>query len=153
MGNKDVGIIGPRVSLHDESCDDTTSCSVEVAGSFDFEVRAFCPLDSPFEDPATGSLNAGLAQWLIGAGLAPRQGYEVRQGTRVGRRGQIFLVTEQEEKEQEQGQQLDLELQPDLGARRSAGESMPPVMVWIGGACKTCITGVARFDNDVEAAL
>jgi PhzF family phenazine biosynthesis protein len=36
-----------------------------------FEVRAFVPGLGVPEDPVTGSLNAGLAQWLIGAGLAP----------------------------------------------------------------------------------
>jgi predicted PhzF superfamily epimerase YddE/YHI9 len=36
-----------------------------------FEVRAFVPSVGVGEDPVTGSLNAGLAQWLIGAGLAP----------------------------------------------------------------------------------
>ena len=37
-----------------------------------FEVRAFVPSMAVNEDPVTGSLNAGLAQWLIAAGLAPR---------------------------------------------------------------------------------
>ena len=35
-----------------------------------FEVRSFIG-GGNFEDPVTGSLNAGLAQWLIGAGIAP----------------------------------------------------------------------------------
>jgi predicted PhzF superfamily epimerase YddE/YHI9 len=34
-----------------------------------FEVRAFTA--GGYEDPVTGSLNAGLAQWLIGSGVAP----------------------------------------------------------------------------------
>ena len=38
----------------------------------------------------TGSLNAGLAQWLIGAGLAPSR-YTVRQGSALGRDGRVFL--------------------------------------------------------------
>lgn len=29
-------------------------------------MRAFCPGLGAVEDPATGSLNAGLAQWLAG---------------------------------------------------------------------------------------
>jgi len=38
----------------------------------DFEVRAFFPGASGMaEDPVTGSLNAALAQWLIGEGRAP----------------------------------------------------------------------------------
>ena len=35
------------------------------------------------EDPVTGSLNAGLAQWLIGAGIAPPR-YVASQGTVLG---------------------------------------------------------------------
>jgi predicted PhzF superfamily epimerase YddE/YHI9 len=42
------------------------------------------------EDPVTGSLNAGLAQWLIGAGLAPPR-YVARQGTVLGRAGRIEI--------------------------------------------------------------
>jgi PhzF family phenazine biosynthesis protein len=53
-----------------------------------FEVRAFVPEESVPEDPVTGSLNAGLAQWLIGAGLAP-QAYVARQGTAIGRAGRV----------------------------------------------------------------
>ena len=54
-----------------------------------FEVRAFVPEESA-EDPVTGSLNAGLAQWLIGAGLAPAA-YIVRQGTAIGRAGRVEI--------------------------------------------------------------
>jgi predicted PhzF superfamily epimerase YddE/YHI9 len=39
----------------------------------------------------TGSLNAALAQWLIGAGLAPRQ-YVASQGTALGRAGRVHVV-------------------------------------------------------------
>ncbi len=55
-----------------------------------FEVRAFVPGESIPEDPVTGSLNAGLAQWLIGAGLAP-PAYVARQGTVLGRAGRIEI--------------------------------------------------------------
>nr|WP_321983422.1 PhzF family phenazine biosynthesis protein [uncultured Lichenicoccus sp.] len=54
-----------------------------------FEVRAFIPVMQR-EDPVTGSLNAGLAQWLIAAGLAPDR-YVVRQGTVLGRRGVVHV--------------------------------------------------------------
>ena len=53
-----------------------------------FEVRAFIAGDSAQEDPATGSLNAGIAQWLLGEGLAPSR-YVVSQGTAIGRAGRI----------------------------------------------------------------
>ncbi|AZD35079.1 Phenazine biosynthesis protein PhzF like [Pseudomonas chlororaphis subsp. aurantiaca] len=53
-----------------------------------FEVRAFIAGDGMPEDPATGSLNAGIAQWLLGAGLAP-ESYVVSQGLSMGRAGRI----------------------------------------------------------------
>ena len=37
-----------------------------------------------------GSLNAALAQWLMGAGLAPER-YVAAQGTALGRAGRVFL--------------------------------------------------------------
>jgi PhzF family phenazine biosynthesis protein len=56
-----------------------------------FEVRAF--MSRGGEDPVTGSLNAGLAQWLIGAGLAkPR--YVAAQGTALGRAGRVHVAQE-----------------------------------------------------------
>jgi PhzF family phenazine biosynthesis protein len=56
----------------------------------DFEVRVFVPSLGIDEDPVTGSLNAGLAQWLIGAKLAPDR-YTARQGTALGRAGKVFV--------------------------------------------------------------
>ncbi|MBP5073037.1 PhzF family phenazine biosynthesis protein [Pseudomonas chlororaphis] len=53
-----------------------------------FEVRAFIAGDGMPEDPATGSLNAGIAQWLLSAGLAPAS-YVVSQGLSMGRAGRI----------------------------------------------------------------
>ncbi|NBY06253.1 MAG: PhzF family phenazine biosynthesis protein [Betaproteobacteria bacterium] len=54
-----------------------------------FEVRAFFPgLGGLTEDPVTGSLNAALGEWLIGAGLAPTR-YVARQGTALGRAGRV----------------------------------------------------------------
>lgn len=54
------------------------------------EVRAFAAPAGVREDPVTGSLNAGLAQWLIASGAAPMS-YTAGQGTRVGRRGVVSL--------------------------------------------------------------
>jgi len=59
----------------------------------DFEVRAFAAPIGVAEDPVTGSLNASLAQWLIGAGLAPGR-YLVAQGTRLGRRGRVHIASD-----------------------------------------------------------
>ena len=69
-----LGVIGLQPSGHDTL----------------FEVRAFVPTLGVGEDPVTGSLNAGLAQWLIGAGLAPDH-YGVSQGTVLGRRGRVHV--------------------------------------------------------------
>jgi PhzF family phenazine biosynthesis protein len=60
-------------------------------GEAQFEVRALIPTPTGgYEDPVTGSLNASLAQWLIGAGLAPAH-YVASQGTRLGRAGRVFV--------------------------------------------------------------
>jgi PhzF family phenazine biosynthesis protein len=56
------------------------------------EVRAFFSAggESVTEDPVTGSLNAGVAQWLLGTGglTAP---YVAHQGTVLGRDGQVRI--------------------------------------------------------------
>ena len=59
-------------------------------GECQFEVRAFVPSLGVPEDPVTGSLNAGLAQWLIGAGLAPAR-YVAAQGAALGRAGRVHV--------------------------------------------------------------
>ncbi len=56
-----------------------------------FEVRAFVPTLGVPEDPVTGSLNAGLAQWLIGSGRAPER-YIAAQGTAMGRAGRVHVA-------------------------------------------------------------
>ena len=68
-----LGVIGPHPAGHEA----------------DFEVRAFIG-DGGYEDPVTGSLNASLAQWLIGAGLAPLT-YVASQGTTLDRAGRVYL--------------------------------------------------------------
>lgn len=55
-----------------------------------FEVRAFVPGDGMPEDPVTGSLNAGIARWLIEEGLAPDR-YIASQGTAMGREGRVHV--------------------------------------------------------------
>lgn len=54
------------------------------------EVRAFAAPVGVREDPVTGSLNAGIAQWLTSTGAVPPT-YTASQGTRVGRRGEVSL--------------------------------------------------------------
>jgi PhzF family phenazine biosynthesis protein len=56
-----------------------------------FEVRAFFPKEgSTVEDPVTGSLNASLAQWLLGTGRATAP-YVASQGTALGRSGRVHV--------------------------------------------------------------
>jgi PhzF family phenazine biosynthesis protein len=70
----DVGIVGPYTQ-----------------GEVAFELRAFFPGNVGLtEDPVTGSLNAAVAQWLIGAGLAPSH-YTATQGGAMGRAGRVYV--------------------------------------------------------------
>jgi PhzF family phenazine biosynthesis protein len=64
--------------------------AAQDGGHAQFEVRAFCSDLGVPEDPVTGSLNAGLAQWMIGAGLAPAA-YVASQGTALGREGRVHV--------------------------------------------------------------
>lgn len=55
------------------------------------EVRAFFPMDGvTAEDPVTGSLNASVAQWLIGSGRLSAP-YIAAQGRAIGRDGRIYV--------------------------------------------------------------
>lgn len=76
FGDLKIGLAGPYA--------DGGECAVEV--------RAFCPGYGPPEDPVTGSLNAGLGQWLAGTRL-PQQ-YVASQGTALGRRGRVHVSAE-----------------------------------------------------------
>ena len=77
MGSLKLGVVGPY----------------PAGGDCQFEVRAFVPGVGVPEDPVTGSLNAGLAQWLIGAGLAPAR-YVAAQGAALGRAGRVLVAQE-----------------------------------------------------------
>jgi len=70
-----IGIVGAH--------DDTTDAAVEVRAFFRLGAEAA-------EDPVTGSLNASLAQWLLGAGdlTAP---YVATQGAALGRAGRVHI--------------------------------------------------------------
>ena len=83
--------------LHSVSADPELLAHVDVgliapsSAETDFEVRAFFPGNQGItEDPVTGSLNAALGQWLIGAGLAP-DSYTALQGRALSRRGLISV--------------------------------------------------------------
>ncbi|WP_228942028.1 PhzF family phenazine biosynthesis protein [Nocardioides sp. Leaf374] len=83
----------------------------------DVEVRAFVPSLGVGEDPVTGSLNAGLAQWLAGDRLP--SAYVASQGTVLGRRGRVHVSTQ-------------------------AGPDGEPV-VWVGGDTATTVAGQVRL--------
>ncbi|WP_457317858.1 PhzF family phenazine biosynthesis protein [Stenotrophomonas sp. P5_B8] len=53
-----------------------------------FESRALIAGDGAPEDPATGSLNAGIARWLLEEGQVPDR-YVISQGTVLGRAGRL----------------------------------------------------------------
>jgi PhzF family phenazine biosynthesis protein len=53
-----------------------------------FESRAFIAGEAAPEDPVTGSLNAGIARWLLAEGSAPAS-YVISQGTVLGRAGRV----------------------------------------------------------------
>jgi PhzF family phenazine biosynthesis protein len=75
VGELDIGVVGPHPAGSPEA----------------IEVRAFFPKDgTTVEDPVTGSLNASLAQWLLGSGrlTAP---YTASQGTAIGRAGRVHV--------------------------------------------------------------
>lgn len=75
FGGMDIGAVGPR-SGADTAC----------------EVRAFCPGLGVTEDPVTGSLNAGIGQWLAGDALP--SSYVAAQGTALGRAGRVHVSRE-----------------------------------------------------------
>lgn len=55
------------------------------------ELRAFAPVNGlAMEDPVTGSLNASVAQWLIGNGRLEAP-YVATQGGAIGRAGRIHI--------------------------------------------------------------
>jgi len=95
-----------------------TDLDIGVAGAHPpggpaaFEVRAFVPKNGATdEDPVTGSLNASLAQWLLASGRATAP-YVARQGTALGRAGQVRITADADG------------------------------IVWVGGSVITCVSGV-----------
>ncbi|MYS20803.1 MULTISPECIES: PhzF family phenazine biosynthesis protein [unclassified Streptomyces] len=58
-----------------------------------FEMRTFAPGAGVPEDPACGSMNAGVGQWLTSTGAVPSS-YRVAQGTRLGRAASIGVTAD-----------------------------------------------------------
>jgi PhzF family phenazine biosynthesis protein len=76
FGGLEIGVVGAYAP--------GSECAVEV--------RAFAPDIGIPEDPVTGSLNAGLAQWLVGSRLPAA--YVAAQGSAIGRRGRVHVSAE-----------------------------------------------------------
>jgi PhzF family phenazine biosynthesis protein len=78
----DIGLVAlPKVGAVAQQTD----------GDIAIEVRAFFPKDGAvIEDPVTGSLNAALAQWLLGSGRLTSP-YVAAQGRVLGRAGRIHV--------------------------------------------------------------
>ena len=76
FGGLEIGAVGPHGRGESDA---------------DVEVRAFVPSLGIGEDPVTGSLNAGIAQWLAGGRLPTS--YVAAQGAALGRRGRVHVET------------------------------------------------------------
>jgi PhzF family phenazine biosynthesis protein len=119
--NTKVGVAAPRASSAgslirraNREARAFTASTPTAKDPTDLEVRAFAAPVGITEDPVTGSLNASLAQWLMAEGHMPRR-YSARQGTALGRAGQVFL------------------------AQDSTGQ------VWVGGDVVGCIAGEVQL--------
>lgn len=97
----DIGVVGPHAPGHETA----------------FELRAFFynAQGALIEDPVTGSLNASVGQWLFADGLACGS-YLAAQGTKLGRKGRIYVSQDE------------------------AGQ------VWVGGKTQNLVSGQSRFD-------
>ena len=114
LAGLDVGIIG----LH------------PPGSEVDVEVRAFFPGNVGLaEDPVTGSLNAALAQWLIGSDRLPGA-YVAAQGTALGRAGRVYITS---------GSASGA----DSGASANADADVDAV--WVGGGCVTVVSGTVQI--------
>ncbi|MGF0117478.1 PhzF family phenazine biosynthesis protein [Promicromonospora sp. Marseille-Q5078] len=74
FGGLKIGVVGPYAPGESDAA---------------VEVRAFVPDIGVAEDPVTGSLNAGLGEWLAGTFLPAE--YVASQGTVLGRRGRVHV--------------------------------------------------------------
>ncbi|MGW4669119.1 PhzF family phenazine biosynthesis protein [Streptomyces sp. NPDC004324] len=61
--------------------------------AYAFELRTFAPGAGVPEDPACGSMNAAVGQWLTSTRAAPSN-YRVSQGTRLGRAASIEVTAD-----------------------------------------------------------
>ncbi len=116
----DLGVVG----LYRNSGDDTGSGDENDSGdntdSCAMEIRAFFAdgTGGIFEDPVTGSLNASVAQWLLGENSPVSSlptSYVASQGTAMGRRGRVYI------------------------------EQDPEGVIWVGGVAVASVTGTVEI--------
>ncbi|WP_020013693.1 PhzF family phenazine biosynthesis protein [Promicromonospora sukumoe] len=81
MGDLKLGVVGEYAPGERPAEQSASAPAVEV--------RAFVPSIGVGEDPVTGSLNAGLGQWLAGDVLP--SSYIASQGTVMGRAGRVHV--------------------------------------------------------------
>lgn len=91
----------------------------------DVEVRAFAPAHDVPEDPVTGSLNAGLALWLLETGRVPDH-YVASQGTVLGRAGRV---------------RIDRDSDGGVGGVDGGPEGDGGRTVWVGGRSRVRVRG------------
>lgn len=80
LGTLALGVIGEHPAGHDAR----------------FEVRAFVGGDPVWEDPVTGSLNAGLARWMFDTSITERH-YVAAQGTAIGYHGRVQITADKDD--------------------------------------------------------
>ena len=83
VGQYPVGVVGPAKTGVSGPANDGEDFAIEVRAFFRAGGQAA-------EDPVTGSLNAAIAQWLLGNGTLEAP-YVARQGTALGRRGYVHI--------------------------------------------------------------
>jgi PhzF family phenazine biosynthesis protein len=93
-------------------------------GPATFELRCICYGAETCEDPVTGSANAALACLLTAQDRRPGLSYTVRQGTVLGRDGQISVAYDD----------------PPSDAAPGANSGR----IWIGGHSVTVVAGHFR---------
>ena len=92
LGERKLGVMGRYDGASRGAAAGTAEVDAFGTGPL-YEVRAFVPVG--VEDPVTGSLNAGIGQWLVSRGKAPRR-WKAAQGTVLGREGRISLEREED---------------------------------------------------------
>lgn len=83
-----------EVSALQPDFSDLPDACIGVIGAYEpgksYEIRSFVPGAGVSEDPVTGSLNAGVAQWFVREGKV-QGNYQVKQGSSIGYDGELSI--------------------------------------------------------------